>query len=69
MQYPRRIREFVSAVEDCGFDVEKVSQGKHFKIRTRQGPVFICPVSASDHRAVANFRATVRRSAREPPSG
>ncbi len=60
-----RLAPFVQTVVDQGFTVERIEQRKHFKLHTREGPMFVVAGTPGCRRALANFTATVRRAAKQ----
>ena len=62
----KTLKEFQAILEDLDLPIlstESTGSG-HFKIRTQhqgRSHFFVAPASASDHRAMMNFRATVKR--------
>jgi hypothetical protein len=58
----RAIKPHLDILASVGFTVASITRGRHFKVRTMEGPMFTVPVSSSDRRALDNFRSDVRHA-------
>jgi hypothetical protein len=60
---------YFDALTDAGYRILSTRRNRHFVVRclspTGKEASFVFAMSASDHRALANFRTSVRRHLRE----
>ena len=62
----RALRELVVAAERCGWRVLQLRSG-HVQFRPPVGPIVVASGTASDHRAIRNLKADLRRAGLEVP--
>ena len=59
----KHLRAIESVLAQLGFTVTSITFGRHARITTDPKHVFICSITPSDSRALANFTAYARRVA------